>query len=346
MFLKNVSLGIYYPGNSFLHRLQSRTKLLLIFIMLLALVVAGQSYWDFTPYFVAFFLVVVGVFCSGISLREVWRRLWLLVIIVTLTTLIGLFTPASAGGSGILSVLPPLILSPAFFLGVILIVGLLVSVYFLLAILPLPTLRRPSVRRWLRRSKIVVILAVITLVLAGLSALEQPVGAAPRVAYMITYDDLWYSGIFFALFLILYPCSLLLTMTTSPVALIEGLTMLMAPLRWLRLPVDDFALMLLLALRFIPTLVEEIEQLVKAQAARGAGFGSGPLRERVQSVLALFVPFLRNTLRRASELSTALDARGYQVDGHQTRLHEKKLARADYLVLFIVSGLLLAVLLI
>src|SRR5260370_20600895 len=133
-------------------------------------------------------------------------------------------------------------------------------------------------------------------------------------------------------------------MTTSPVALIEGLTMLMTPLRWLRLPVDDFALMTLLALRFIPTLLEEIEQLAKAQAARGSSLGAGPIRERVQSVLALFVPFLRNTLRRASELATALDARGYQVDGHQTRLHEKSLAFVDYVVLLGVCGVLLAVL--
>lgn len=347
MFLKNISLGIYYPGRSLLHRLQSRTKLLVIFMMVAALVVAGRSYWDFTPYFVAFSLVLVGVFCSGISLREMWRRLWLLVTIVLLSVLLGLFTPANASDSGrVFSVLPPLILSPAFFLGALLCIGLATALYCLLALLPLSTLHRASVQRWLRRSRIVAIFVLITLVLAGLSALERPAGAAPRVAYMITYDNVWYSGIFLALFLILYPCSLLLTMTTSPVALIEGLTMLMAPLRWLRLPVDDFALMLLLALRFIPTLVEEIEQLVKAQAARGASLDSGSPRERIQSMLALFVPFMRNTLRRASELATALDARGYQVDGHQTHLHEKKLALADYLVLLVMGSVLLAALLI
>lgn len=122
--------------------------------------------------------------------------------------------------------------------------------------------------------------------------------------------------------------------------------MLMAPLRWLRLPVDDFALMTLLALRFVPTLLEEVEQLAKAQAARGSSLSAGSLRERVQSVLALFVPFLRNTLRRASELATALDARGYQVDGHQTRLHEKSFTLADYLILCIAGGILLTVLVI
>jgi energy-coupling factor transport system permease protein len=135
-------------------------------------------------------------------------------------------------------------------------------------------------------------------------------------------------------------------MTTSPIALIEGLTMLLTPLRWLRFPVDDFALMTLLALRFIPTLLEEVEQLSKAQTARGANFSSGPWRNRLQSLMALFVPFFRSTLRRASELATALDARGYQVDGKQTRLHEKALGVADYSVLALVIGALGTILII
>jgi len=124
-------------------------------------------------------------------------------------------------------------------------------------------------------------------------------------------------------------------MTTSPIALIEGLTALLMPLRWLRLPVDAFALMTLIALRFIPTLIEEVEQLVKAQASRGADYTHGTLRERTQSVTALFVPLLQGVLRRAADLATALEARGY--DGKQTRLHEKRLGMIDYAVLGVVA---------
>ena len=123
-------------------------------------------------------------------------------------------------------------------------------------------------------------------------------------------------------------------MTTSPIALIEGLTALLMPLRWLRLPVDAFALMTLIALRFIPTLIEEVEQLVKAQASRGADYAHGTLRERTQSGTALFVPLLQGVLRRATDLATALEARGY--DGKQTRLHEKRLGMIDYAVLGLV----------
>lgn len=348
MFLKNVSLGVYYPGTSLLHRLQARTKLLLMLMMVGALVVAGHSYWDFTPYIVAFLLMLMGVACSGISWREMWRRLWLLVVIVGLTSVLGIFVPVGLRDSGrVLYTLPSLLLTPTLLFETGVFVGLLIGLYLLLALLPLPVFRQPVFRRRLKRARLVAILVALLLIPGLLYAfLAQPAHASPRLAYMLTYDGVWYSSIFFALFLTIYPCSLLLTMTTSPVALIEGLTMLMAPLRWLRLPVDDFALMTLLALRFVPTLLEEVEQLAKAQAARGSSLSAGSLRERVQSVLALFVPFLRNTLRRASELATALDARGYQVDGHQTRLHEKSFTLADYLILCIAGGILLTVLVI
>src|SRR5207302_1357686 len=124
----------------------------------------------------------------------------------------------------------------------------------------------------------------------------------------------------------------LVTMTTSPVKLVEGMTMLMAPLRRLKLPVDDFALMVLISLRFVPTLLEEVEQLIKAQTSRGADLTSGTLRERLQSLPMLFLPLMRGVFRRASELATALEARGYEVQGHQTLLHESTFSMLDYLV--------------
>lgn len=348
MLLKNVSLGIYYPGSSLLHRLQARTKLLLMTMMVVALIIADHTYWDFTPYVVAAALMLLGLACSGISPREMWRRLWLLVAIVTLTTALGFFVPVGIPDSGrILAVLPSLDLTPMVLANAGIALASGIAIFLLLARLPFPSLRAPAFQRKLKLARRTGIILILLLVPGMLYAFFRQHGHnGPRLAYMLTYDSVWYNGIFFAIFLIIYPCSLLITMTTSPVALIEGLTMLLKPLRWLRLPVDDFALMTLLALRFVPTLLEEIEQLARAQAARGASMNAGPLRARVQSALALFVPFLRNTLRRAAELATALEARGYQVDGQQTRLHEKPLALIDYLALIAVGGALLTVLLI
>src|SRR5690348_15041484 len=118
MFFKNISLGIYYPGASLLHRLQARTKLLAMLMFVVGLVVAGHSYWDFTPYAVALCLVLCGVAYSGVSFREMGRRLWLLLVILLVSTLLGLFVPVNSRGNGRpLAVLPSLALSPAFLTG-------------------------------------------------------------------------------------------------------------------------------------------------------------------------------------------------------------------------------------
>lgn len=340
MLLNNIPLGIYYPGASLLHRMQARTKIVLMLIIAIYLVIAGRLYWNFVPYLAASALVIAAIVASGISWREIGRRLWLLLIIVLLSTVLGMLVPVGLPDtSRVFYVLPPLSISGGLLGTVIGLVGGLVGLSILLARLPLATLRRPSFQRRLKRTRAFLIFSgfiVCSALLYGY--FSQPSLSPPRLAYLLTYDSIWYPSGFFVIFLVLSSCSLLLTMTTSPVALIEGLTLLMKPLRWLRLPVDDFALMTLLALRFIPTLIEEVGQLVKAQSARGASFNRGSLRERLQSLIALFVPLLRNTLRRASELATALDARGYQVDGQQTNLHEKALARIDYLALFLVCS--------
>ena len=103
--------------------------------------------------------------------------------------------------------------------------------------------------------------------------------------------------------------------------------------------------MCLIALRFMPTLLEEVEQLIKAQTSRGADMTRGTVRERLQSLTMLFIPLMQGVLRRAAELATALEARGYEVEGRQTFLHETSLGLADFgvlggLVLVTVSSLL------
>jgi energy-coupling factor transport system permease protein len=103
--------------------------------------------------------------------------------------------------------------------------------------------------------------------------------------------------------------------------------------------------MTLIALRFIPTLLEEVELLVKAQLSRGADLSHGRIRERLQSLTALFIPFIQGTLRRAADLATALEARGYQVEGRQTPLHETAMQWADYAAIGVVVTASIAVLL-
>lgn len=155
---------------------------------------------------------------------------------------------------------------------------------------------------------------------------------------VVTYDGIWFVISFSAIFLLLYLGSMTLTMTTTPVALAEGVVQLLRPLRRFRVPVDEFGLMVLVALRFIPVLVQETEQLVKAQASRGADLTTGSPVARVRGVALLLVPLVQGALRRAQNLAAALESRGYGVTGEATLLHEGRLRLVDWAVLATVIG--------
>ncbi len=332
--LKNVSLGTYYPGKSVLHRLQARTKLLVVLIIAISLIFAGQHSWHFLPYIAIVILLSIAIVGSRISPRELWRRMWLLIALTVIGALTVLFS-LSDNSDRVLYAFGPLPIPYGIARqGALLVAFVLLCFLILTRLPPLRTIWRNI---WFRRMRLILILLLVSALIFWWVIRDAPsvqnllVGPVP-----ITYSGVWSFVSFTVVLLTLYAFSLLLTMTTSPIALIEGLTMLLAPLRRLKLPVDDFALMTLLALRFIPTLFEEVEQLTKAQTARGADLTHGSLSERFQSLTMLFVPLLQGVLRRASELATALEARGYESDGHQTRLYEKTLGRMDYIVLSVV----------
>jgi len=343
---QNIPLGTYYPGKSLLHRLRARTKLLLMLWLTIFFTIANQNFWDFTPHIVAIVLLFAGIAFSGISPGVMWRRMRWLVLLA----LIGIIPNVlffGDSGARILRTLVPWPLSYTLLRGVIIAYSIALALFILLCLLPLPRIRAMKRQRWFRRMRgllIVVTLGVVILWWVTRDNLAS--SALPIGPIVLTYDGMWVEVTLFAVFLTLFACSILLTMTTSPIALIEGLTRLLTPLRGLRLPVDDFALMLLIALRFIPTLIEEVEVLVKAQTSRGADYTHGRVRERLQSLIALFIPFISGTLRRASELAIALDARGYEVQGRQTILHDTGLQLADYLVLVTVALITIGVLII
>src|SRR5579884_691349 len=298
--LSKISLGVYYPGKSLFHRLQARTKLLIMVWLAVVVAIANGREWHFAPYIV--------------------------VVALLLLTLIGI-PPAiffSNVGTTLLAMYGPWHVPYGTLRLTILIASILPLTYLLLSLLRAAWARALRRRIWFRSSRLLVLLlTIIALLFLWLTRHAPAGGLQPIGPIVLTYDGVWYTMTFFVAFLTLYTFSLLLTMTTSPIALIEGMTLLMTPLRWLKLPVDDFALMTLIALRFVPTLLEEAEQLVKAQTARGADLTQGTLRERLQSMTMLFVPFMQATFRRAAELATALEARGYQSEQRQTLLHEK-----------------------
>ncbi|MBV9710239.1 MAG: energy-coupling factor transporter transmembrane protein EcfT [Ktedonobacteraceae bacterium] len=333
MLFRSIPLGIYYPGNSPVHRLQSRTKLLIIAWLVVWQVLASHHEWHFAPFIVLVLLVGSSIACAGISAREIWRRTWLIVILFALG--IGPVLPTTDVDPRKLYTLGPLIISYGLARMLLLILGGIFAFLFLSSLLP--ALRMFWRRGWLKFLRILILFAaLLACALFWLIASKPAAQALPIGPYIITYGGTWTFMSSFLVLMALLIFALVLTMTTSPVALIEGVTLLLSPLRRLKLPVDDFALMALLALRFIPTLVDETEQLIKAQSARGADMTSGTLLERLHSLSMLFVPLMQGSLRRASDLATALEARGYEVDGKQTMLHETTFGRVDFVCVGIV----------
>lgn len=114
--------------------------------------------------------------------------------------------------------------------------------------------------------------------------------------------------------------SILLTYTTSPISLTDGLESLLSPLKKVNLPVHTFAMMMSISLRFIPTLIEETEKIMNAQKSRGADFTSGTLAQRAKALIPLLVPLFVSSFKRAEELATAMECRCYRGDKNRTKL--------------------------
>ncbi len=334
MLFRNIPLGIYYPGGSIAHRLQARTKLLTLLWLIIVLILASRRVWHFAPYLVDVGLAFVGLALARIPPAEVWRRLGFLIVIVIISSLLSLFT-FGAVDQKVLYTLAPLTNSYATLREILLMSGGVLLMLFLSSLLP--PLRPLWRQRRLKVLKGLIVIMLVGITLCYLLTMRFPPAQSFVLGpFFITYSNVWALVSGFVVLLVLFIFSLLLTMTTLPIALVEGMTLLLAPLRRLKLPVDDFALMTLLALRFIPTLFDEAEGLMKAQVARGSDVSYGSLRERVQSLAMFFTPLIEGTLRRASELATALEARGYRATGRQTLLHETTLGPLDYTVLGVV----------
>jgi len=137
----------------------------------------------------------------------------------------------------------------------------------------------------------------------------------------------------------------LLTLTTSPVVLTDGIEMLCSPLRRIGFPAHEMAMMMTIALRFIPTLVEEADKIMKAQSARGADFSSGNLKQRATAMIPLLVPLFISAFRRAGDLAMAMESRCYHGGEGRTRLHVLRFKKIDFYAFVSVALLIAAVIL-
>ena len=137
----------------------------------------------------------------------------------------------------------------------------------------------------------------------------------------------------------------LLTFTTSPVEIADGLESLLTPLKFIKFPVHEFALVMSIALRFIPALLDETDRIIKAQKSRGADFETGNVFKRVKALIPVLIPLLISSFRRADELADAMDARCYSGSKNRTHYKKMKIGWRDFIGTLVLAALITGVVL-
>ena len=151
--------------------------------------------------------------------------------------------------------------------------------------------------------------------------------------FKITEEGLWKAGFMVLRILMLICCTLLLTYTTSPILLTDGLERLLRPLKRFGFPVHELSMMMSIALRFIPTLIQETDKIISAQKARGADFDSGNLIQKAKALIPILIPLFISSFRRAEELAIAMECRCYHGDEGRTSLRQLKMAPRDWVLI-------------
>lgn len=248
--LKDITLGQYFPGNTIVHRLDPRTKLILVIVYIVALFQAK----GWVSYAAVTLATVLCMILSHIRPKNIFKGLKPMLFIIVLTALLNIFY----------------------------------------------TEGREIIPGW-------------HMTWEGLARSVQMI---LRIVLLIT-------GTF------------LLTYTTSPIALTDGLEMLLSPLKKIKVPVHEMTLMMSMALRFIPTLIEETDKIMSAQKARGADFETGRLIDRAKALLPILVPLFVSAFRRADELAVAMESRCYHGGEGRTRMKTLRFASHDWIALLL-----------
>lgn len=203
---------------------------------------------------------------------------------------------------------------------------------FLVFVLTVILLSQISVLRILKGLKPIFFLVILTLLL------HIFLTKGGDVIWEWRFISIEEEGLFTGLFmvtriLLLIMFTSLLTLTTSPLRLTDGIEYLLSPFRRFGVPASELAMMMTIALRFIPTLLEEADKIMKAQMARGADFESGNIIKRAKNLIPLLVPLFISAFRRADDLAMAMESRCYHGGEGRTRLHELKVERRDYIAI-------------
>ena len=261
MALKDITLGQYFPGNTVIHRLDPRTKLLFTILYIVALFSAKGG----AAYAVLFLTLCACIAVSKIRPKTILRGMRPILFIIILTAVLNIFyTPGD------------------------------------------------PIWQW----------KFLKITVEGLWAAFFMV---LRISFLIT-------------------CTFMLTYTTSPIMLTDGLEKLLGPLKKVHVPVHELSMMMSIALRFITTLIEETDKIMSAQKARGADFDTGNIFQKAKALVPLLVPLFISAFRRADELATAMECRCYHGGEGRTRLRQLRFRGSDIAALVLGAALVAVVL--
>ena len=208
---------------------------------------------------------------------------------------------------------------------------------FLIAISGIPF------RTILRSLRPILIILIIT------SLINILMTGGEEIVFEWKFIHIYKEGLWRALFmavrvvLLVISASLLLTYTTSPIDLTDAIESLLTPLKWLHVPVHEFAMMMSIALRFIPTLVEETERIMNAQKSRGSDLSSGGLVKRAKALIPIIVPLFISAFQRALDLATAMECRCYRGGNGRTRLKAYRLHACDFIMPLLIAALIVGI---
>ncbi|XZJ14006.1 energy-coupling factor transporter transmembrane component T family protein [Clostridium perfringens] len=258
--LKDITIGQYIPGDSFVHKLDPRTKILISFIFIASLFIVDK-FWGYI-FIIAFLGATVLI--SKLQFKYLYKGLKPVFLLIAITAALNIFMIKGTEDT--------------------------------------------LIWHW-------------------------------KILYI--YKEGIRTAIFMALRLILLIMGTsVLTLTTSPIELTDGIESLLKPFKKIGVPAHELAMMMTIALRFIPTLIDETDKIMKAQKARGAGFESGNIIQKAKSLIPLLIPLFISSFRRADELAMAMEARCYRGGDGRTRMKILKYSKNDF-ISFGIAGVLL-----
>ena len=315
--MNNITFGQYVPGNSWIYKLDPRTKILLSIAMIVLIFIIPNIY----GMLIALGLFIIMFLTTRISFIKVLRGLKGVIFLLLFTIMLQLIYTTDATKAPLITFNMSLGLYQ-----ILIMVGLLALYIF----------TKKYIKFKMCYLLVIVFLGFCTLWNDPFNAWVWPFNFNFLDFKFSIYEaGVIKSGFIFIRIVLMIGTTSLLTLTTMSTDINNGLEWILSPLKVFKIPVGIFSMLISLTLRFIPTLLVESKKIMNAQASRGVDFSEGGLMEKVNQIVSLLIPMFVISFKRADDLSNAMEARGYIIDGKRTKLDELKFGIGDLLSLIV-----------